>query len=56
MPEFEEQLNHYYIEDCIYTLTNRIPDNSLNLVLTSPPYDNIRNYNNNYQFDFSVIE
>ena len=58
MPEltyFKNELNKYYIEDCIYTLENRIPDNSLDLVLTSPPYDKIRNYNNNYCFDFEKI-
>lgn len=55
MPDFKDQLNHYYIEDCIDTMNNRIPDKSINLVLTSPPYDNIRNYNNNYSFDFETI-
>ena len=59
MPElaenFRNELNRYYIEDCIYTLENRIPDDSLDLVLTSPPYDNIRSYNNNYCFDFERI-
>ena len=55
MPDLEDQLNHYYIEDCIDTMNNRIPDKSINLVLTSPPYDNIRNYNNNYSFDFETI-
>lgn len=52
---FKNELNQYYIEDCIYTLENRIPDNSLDLVLTSPPYDKLRNYSNNYCFDFENI-
>lgn len=55
MPDFKDQLNQYYIEDCIYTMNNRIPDNSINLVLTSPPYDDIRSYNNNYSFDFETV-
>ena len=55
MSDFKDQLNQYYIEDCITTLTNRIPDNTINLVLTSPPYDNIRSYSNNYCFDFETV-
>ena len=55
MPDFKDQLNQYYIEDCIDTMNNRIPDNSINLVLTSPPYDDIRSYNNNYCFDFESV-
>ncbi len=55
MIKIDNALNSYYIEDCIYTLENRIPDNSIDLVLTSPPYDDIRNYNNNYCFDFETI-
>lgn len=55
MSDFKDQLNHYYIENCIDTMNNRIPNESINLVLTSPPYDNIRKYNNNYSFDFESI-
>ena len=54
MPDFKDQLNQYYIENCIDTMNNRIPDESINLVLTSPPYDNMRNYNGNYSFDFET--
>lgn len=39
MQDINETINNYYIENAIYTLKNRIPDNSLDLVLTSPPYD-----------------
>lgn len=55
MIDINESLNQYYIESCIETLKNRIPDNSLDLVLTSPPYDDIRSYDNNYCFDFETI-
>ncbi len=55
MIDINNALNHYYIEDCIYTLENRIPNNTIDLVLTSPPYDDIRSYNNNYCFDFETI-
>ena len=54
MIDINNALNHYYIEDCIFTLNNRIPDNTIDLVLTSPPYDDIRNYNG-YQFEFEKI-
>jgi len=47
--------NNYFIEDPINTLKNRIPDNKIDLVLTSPPYDNIRSYDNIYPFDFEKI-
>jgi len=55
MQDIEKTINKYYIESCIDTLNNRIPDNSLDLVLTSPPYDDIRSYNNNYSFDFETV-
>lgn len=55
MINIDNALNQYYIESCIDTLKNRIPDNSLDLVVTSPPYDDIRSYDNNYSFDFETI-
>lgn len=55
MIDINNALNQYYIEDSIFTLENRIPDNSIDLVVTSPPYDDIRSYNNNYCFDFEKI-
>ena len=55
MIDINKSLNQYYIERCEDTLENRIPDNSLDLVVTSPPYDDIRSYNNNYSFDFETI-
>lgn len=39
------QINHIYNESCIDTL-KRMPDDYLDCVITSPPYDNLRNYNN----------
>jgi len=39
MIDINKSLNKYFIESCIDTLENRIPDNSLDLVVTSPPYD-----------------
>lgn len=45
--------NIIYNMDCIYGLS-MIEDESVDMVLTSPPYDNIRNYNG-YDFDFERI-
>jgi site-specific DNA-methyltransferase (adenine-specific) len=40
-------------EDCLYTL-GRMPDNFIDLVVTSPPYDNLREYNG-FSFDFESV-
>ncbi len=42
-----------YNEDCLIT-TRRMPDNFVDFVITSPPYDDIRNYNG-YNFEFEKI-
>ena len=47
------ELNKIYNEDCIQTM-NRMPDNFIDLTVTSPPYDNLRTYNG-YSFDFETI-
>lgn len=44
------ELNKIYNEDCLETM-KRIPDGFVDLVITSPPYDNLRTYNG-YSFDF----
>jgi len=36
-------INQIYNEDCLNTM-GRMPDNYIDLVLTSPPYDNMRKY------------
>lgn len=38
------ELNKIYNEDCLEGM-KRIPDGSVDLVVTSPPYDNLRSYN-----------
>jgi len=38
------ELNTIYNEDCLETM-KRMPDNFVDLVVTSPPYDNLRTYN-----------
>lgn len=40
------KLNKIYNEDCLETMS-RMEDNFLDLTVTSPPYDNLRTYNDN---------
>lgn len=42
-----------YNENCLDTMS-RMPDNFIDLTLTSPPYDNLRDYKG-YEFDFENI-
>ncbi len=44
--EREILINKIYNENCIETMA-RMPDNFIDLVITSPPYDDMRSYNNN---------
>lgn len=45
--------NKIYNENCLATL-GRMRDESIDMVLTSPPYDDLRDYNG-YEFDFEAI-
>ena len=47
------ELNRIYNENCIKTL-ERMPDDFLDMTLTSPPYDNLRSYNG-YEFPLEAI-
>lgn len=47
------QLNVIYNENCLDTM-KRMPDNFIDLVVTSPPYDNIRDYKG-YELDLHTI-
>ena len=47
------QQNRVYYEDNLLTL-GRFPDNCLDAVITSPPYDGLRKYNG-YSFDFETL-
>lgn len=47
------ELNKIYNENCLDTMA-KMPDNFINLTVTSPPYDNLRQYNG-YSFDFESI-
>lgn len=44
------KVNEIYCGDCV-TLMKEIPDLSIDLIVTSPPYDNIRDYKGNFSYD-----
>lgn len=46
-------LNTIHTENCLATMA-KMSDNFIDLVLTSPPYDNLREYEG-YDFDFETI-
>ena len=46
-------INTIYNENCLDTMA-KMPDNFIDLTVTSPPYDNLRIYNG-YSFDFEAI-
>jgi site-specific DNA-methyltransferase (adenine-specific) len=48
-------LNKIICSDCV-EFAKRIPDNSIDMVLTSPPYDNLRNYNRQNTFNFETFK
>lgn len=47
------EVNKIYQGDCLEVMKN-FPDNSIDLVVTSPPYDNLRDYKG-YSFNFEGI-
>lgn len=47
------ETNKIYNENCLDTMA-RMPDNFVDLTVTSPPYDNLRDYKG-YSFDFESI-
>jgi DNA modification methylase len=51
--KIEEMLNKVICGDCLEVMKD-IPDKSIDLTVTSPPYDNLRTYNG-YNFNFKGI-
>ena len=47
------EINKIFNEDCLKTMAS-MPDNFIDLTVTSPPYDNLRHYNG-YTFEFEKI-
>jgi site-specific DNA-methyltransferase (adenine-specific) len=46
-------INKIFVENCLDTM-GRMPDGFVDLIVTSPPYDDLRTYNG-YSFDFESI-
>lgn len=46
-------INNVYASDCVEFMKN-MDSNSVDMVLTSPPYDNLRKYDG-YSFDFFSV-
>lgn len=47
------EISKVYNEDCLETMS-KMPDNFIDFIITSPPYDDLRNYNG-YKFEFEKI-
>ena len=52
-PEWWKSDKPYKIMDCLEGM-KEIPDDSVDLIITSPPYDNLREYKG-YKFNFKGI-
>ena len=48
------QTNTIYCGECAEMMRRHIPDNSIDMTVTSPPYDDLREYNG-YTFEFEPI-
>ena len=48
------ELNKIYCCDNVKFMRNKIPSNFIDITVTSPPYDNLRNYNG-YCWDFEGV-
>ena len=44
----------FFVGDCVDLMKNKMPENFTDLTVTSPPYDNLRNYKG-YSFEFKEI-
>lgn len=49
------EINKIYNENCLYTM-KRMEDNFVDLTVTSPPYDNLRSYTGECQWNFEVFQ
>ena len=48
------ELNNFYIGESVTFMRNNIPDNFVDLTVTSPPYDNLRTYKG-FIFDYQSM-
>ena len=49
-PKIDAFLNRIHVGDCLHTIA-KLPEDSIDLVVTSPPYDNLRDYKG-FKLDF----
>ena len=49
------ELNNTYNMNCIDGM-KQLPDNYIDLTVTSPPYDDLRNYNNTLNWNFEIFK
>ena len=47
--------NKIYLCDC-FELMKELPDKCIDLVVTSPPYDNLRTYNDTLEWNFEIFQ
>ena len=47
-------LNSFLVGDCVDVMRKEIETNSIDCVITSPPYDDVRDYNG-YTFEINKI-
>lgn len=47
--------NNIYLGDCLEVM-REIPDKSIDLTATSPPYDNLRTYNDSLEWSFEIFQ
>ena len=48
------ELNNIYCADCVDFMNYSLEEESIDLTVTSPPYDNLRNYNG-YSFNYEAV-
>lgn len=48
------ELDNLYVGDCVRFMNDEMDEESVDLVVTSPPYDKLRNYNG-YAFDAEAV-
>lgn len=48
------ELNQFYVSEAVKFMRENIPDNFIDLTITSPPYDNLRTYKG-FEFDYKSI-
>ena len=49
------KINTIYNMDCVEGM-KMLPEESIDLIVTSPPYDNLREYNNSSAWNFETFK